>query len=71
MPKGAVCVTGAAGDIGVALVGRLMEEGYAVSAWDSAPGRLPAIAGGRRRSTGRNLSSTSTKIRGTGISPSI
>ncbi len=38
--KGAVCVTGAAGGIGFALVRRLLEEGYGVSAWDRAPGPL-------------------------------
>jgi NAD(P)-dependent dehydrogenase (short-subunit alcohol dehydrogenase family) len=34
--KGAVCVTGAAGGIGLAVVQRLLEEVYAVSAWDVA-----------------------------------
>jgi NAD(P)-dependent dehydrogenase (short-subunit alcohol dehydrogenase family) len=41
--KGAVCITGASGGIGVALVPRLLEEGYAVSAWDLAPGPLASI----------------------------
>jgi NAD(P)-dependent dehydrogenase (short-subunit alcohol dehydrogenase family) len=41
--KGAVCVTGAAGGIGVALVRRLLDEGYGVSAWDMAPGPLAQI----------------------------
>ena len=43
--KGAVCVTGAAGGIGVALVRRLLEEGYGVSAWDMAPGPLAELSG--------------------------
>ena len=42
--KGAVCVTGAAGGIGEALVRRLLEEGYGVSAWDMAPGPLADLA---------------------------
>ncbi len=42
--KGAVCVSGAAGGIGEVLVGRLLGEGYAVSAWDMAPGPLAAIS---------------------------
>ena len=42
--KGAVCVTGAAGGIGVVLVRRLLEEGYGVSAWDMAPGPLAEIS---------------------------
>ena len=41
--KGAVCVTGAAGGIGVVLVRRLLEEGYGVSAWDQAPGALAEL----------------------------
>jgi NAD(P)-dependent dehydrogenase (short-subunit alcohol dehydrogenase family) len=41
--RGAVCVTGAAGGIGAALVARLIEENYAVSAWDLAPGPLADI----------------------------
>jgi len=41
---GAVCVTGAAGGIGLALVRRLLEEGYGVSAWDRAPGPLADLA---------------------------
>ena len=45
--KGAVCVTGAAGGIGVALIPRLLEEGYAVSAWDMAPGPLASISSDR------------------------
>lgn len=45
--KGAVCVTGAAGGIGVALVNRLLEENYAVSAWDLAPGPLASISDAR------------------------
>ena len=45
--KGAVCVTGASGGIGMALVPRLLEEGYAVSAWDVSPGPLSAIKNDR------------------------
>ena len=41
---GAVCVTGAAGGIGLALVRSLLEEGYGVSAWDRAPGPLADLA---------------------------
>jgi NAD(P)-dependent dehydrogenase (short-subunit alcohol dehydrogenase family) len=41
--RGAVCVTGAAGGIGEVLVRRLLEENYAVSAWDMAPGPLAAV----------------------------
>ena len=41
--KGAVCVTGAAGGIGLAVVQRLLAEGYGVSAWDLAPGPLAEI----------------------------
>jgi NAD(P)-dependent dehydrogenase (short-subunit alcohol dehydrogenase family) len=37
-------VTGAAGGIGLALVRRLLEEGYGVSAWDRAPGPLADLA---------------------------
>jgi|SRR5690242_12739235 len=37
---GAVVVTGAGGGIGSVLVRRLLAEGYAVSAWDVAPGAL-------------------------------
>jgi NAD(P)-dependent dehydrogenase (short-subunit alcohol dehydrogenase family) len=40
-------VTGAAGGIGLALIPRLLEEGYAVSAWDMAPGELAAIRNDR------------------------
>lgn len=39
--RGAVCVSGAAGGIGLALVERLLADGYAVAAWDLAPGALP------------------------------
>ena len=42
--RGCVCVTGAAGGIGLALVNRLLEEGYGVSAWDRAPGPLADVA---------------------------
>lgn len=42
--KGAVCVTGAAGGIGLRLVECLLAEGYGVSAWDVAPGPLAGIA---------------------------
>ena len=42
--KGAVCVTGAAGGIGVVLVRRLLDEGYGVSAWDMAPGPLAEMS---------------------------
>ncbi len=45
--KGAVCVTGAAGGIGVALVHRLLAEGYAVFAWDLEPGPLATIGNDR------------------------
>lgn len=41
--RGAVCVTGAAGGIGVSLVPKLLAAGYAVSAWDVAPGPLAGI----------------------------
>ena len=41
--KGAVCVTGAAGGIGQCLVHRLLDEGYAVSAWDLAPASLARL----------------------------
>lgn len=46
-PKGAVCVTGAAGGIGEVLVRRLLQEGYAVSAWDLAPGPLEKLSNSR------------------------
>lgn len=42
-PEGAVCVTGAAGGIGQTVVAELLRAGYAVSAWDLAPGPLAAI----------------------------
>lgn len=38
--KGAVIVTGAGGGIGHAIALRLLAEGYVVSAWDIAPGRI-------------------------------
>lgn len=41
--KGCVCVTGAAGGLGVALVERLLDDGYSVSAWDLAEGLLANI----------------------------
>ena len=45
--KGAVCVSGAAGGIGEVLVRRLLEEGYAISAWDLSPGPLGGLANAR------------------------
>ena len=45
--KGTVCVTGAAGGIGEVLVRRLLDEGYAVSAWDLLPGPLAKLSNAR------------------------
>ena len=42
--KGAVCVTGASGGIGLAVVRALLAEGYGVSAWDLAPGELAQVS---------------------------
>jgi len=41
--KGCVCVTGAAGGLGEAVVQLLLDSGYAVSAWDLAAGPLAKI----------------------------
>lgn len=41
--KGVVCVTGASGGIGLAVVEHLLSAGYAVSAWDLMAGRLEAM----------------------------
>ena len=41
--KGAVCVTGASGGIGLAVVRALLAQGYAVSAWDLQAGALAQI----------------------------
>jgi len=40
---GCVCVTGASGGLGVAVVQHLLEAGYSVSAWDLAEGPLAAL----------------------------